>query len=274
MNEAFNSVESITHLGELLKNMMTLMAICSLRFYAAMQIMPMTTEQSIQGPSRNALALTVGFFVAWGQPLALFNNLSMAMLIAAMAKEILLGLCMGYAVSVVFWVAEGVGILLDNQAGFNNVQQQNPLSGEQSTPLGNLLSQLSIASFYILGGLPVLLGLFIESYRFWPVALQGPVLSDGLLLFLDSRTSDYFNALIKLAMPAVFVFVIIDIGIGLLSKTADKLEPNSIGQPIKGALALFLLGLLVALFFQHARPQLALRDMSGLLQAVMAKLKQ
>ena len=60
-------------------------------------------------------------------------------------KEVALGLLIGFAASTVFWTAESVGALIDAQTGFNNVQMTNPLSGEQSTPISHLLSQLVIA---------------------------------------------------------------------------------------------------------------------------------
>lgn len=49
----------------------------------------------------------------------------------------------------------------------------------------------------------------------------------------------------KLAAPVMMTMLLIDAGIGLLARAADKLEPTSLGQPIKGAVALLMVMALV-----------------------------
>ncbi|WKB51735.1 type III secretion system export apparatus subunit SctT [Eleftheria terrae] len=263
MNEWLSRPLAIIQYGESLKSLMTLLALCSLRGYAAMLLMPPTADQSLQGIVRNGVALTFGLFIAWGQPLHVVEGIGTPMLLALLAKEALLGVLFGFAVSVVFWVAEGVGTLIDNQAGYNNAQQTNPLSGEQSTPVGNLVSQLAIAGFYLLGGMTVLAGLLFESFLWWPLDRLTPTWSTALEDFLAFQLTHYLTTVMKVAAPVLLVLVLIDMGFGLIGKTADKLEPNSLAQPVKGAVALLMLALLVALFFEQARPALGLKPLAS-----------
>jgi len=262
MSDLFASTEALIHLGESSKSLLTLLAMCSLRAYVAMLVLPVTNDQVLQGVVRNGLALTIGFFIAMGQPLHVVENISTITLLAIMAKEGLIGLLLGYAISTVFWIAEGVGVLIDNQAGYNNVQQSNPLSGEQSTPVGNLLSQLAISGFYMLGGSMALVGLMFESFQWWPLNELMPSWSQMLEQFLQVQVSSYLQTVVKIASAVVMVLLLIDLGIGLIAKTADKLEPNNLAQPIKGAVALLMLVMLVAVFFEQVRPQLALHAMA------------
>jgi type III secretion protein T len=67
---------------------------------------------------------------------------------------------------------------------------------------------------------------------------------------------------LKIAAPVVMVLVLIDLGIGLVARTADKLEPSNLAQPIKGAVALLMLVMFVAVFFEQVRPQLALQALA------------
>lgn len=267
MSDPFAGTEALIHLGESAKSLLTLLAVCSLRAYVAMLVLPVTNDQVLQGVVRNGLALTIGIFIAMGQPLHVVDNVSTFTLLAMIAKEGLIGLLLGYAISTVFWIAEGVGVLIDNQAGYNNVQQTNPLSGEQSTPVGNLLSQLAICGFYMLGGLIALVGLMFESFQWWPLDRLMPEWSNLLERFLQIQVSHYLQAVVKIASAVVMVLLLIDLGIGLIAKTADKLEPNNLGQPIKGAVALLMLVMLVAVFFEQVRPQLALHAMGRELAA-------
>jgi type III secretion protein T len=265
--DPFAGTEALIHLGESAKSLLTLLAVCSLRGYVAMLVLPITNDNVLQGVVRNGLALTIGIFIAAGQPLQVLDNVSTLTLLALIAKEGLIGLLLGYAVATVFWVAEGVGVLIDNQAGYNNVQQTNPLSGEQCTPVGNLLSQLAICGFYLLGGMMALVGLLFESFHWWTLDRLMPEWSQLLERFLQVQVSNYLQAVVKIASAVVMVLLLIDLGIGLIAKTADKLEPNNLAQPIKGAVALLMLVMLVAVFFEQVRPQLALHAMAHDLSA-------
>jgi type III secretion protein T len=260
MGDFFSGGEAMVRLGEAAKSLMMLVTLCSARIYAAMVVMPVTNDQILRGGTRNGLALSFGIFIAWGQPMNVVEGLGTLSLLALVAKESLIGLLLGYAVSIVFWTAEGVGVLIDNQAGYNNVQQQNPLSGEQSTPVGNMLSQLAISCFYMLGGMMAFAGLLFESFKWWPLGSLLPGWSQVLERFVTTQTSSLTAAAVTMASPVVMVLLLIDLGIGLVAKTADKLEPNNLAQPIKGAVAMLMLVMLVAVFFEQVRPQLALHS--------------
>lgn len=260
--DPFAGTEALIHLGESAKSLLTLLALCSTRAYVAMLVLPVTNDQVLQGVVRNGLALTIGIFIAFGQPLHVVENVSTVTLVAMILKEGLIGVLLGYAVSTVFWIAEGVGVMIDNQAGYNNVQQTNPLSGEQSTPVGNLLSQLAICGFYLLGGLIALVSLMFESFHWWPLDKLMPEWSQLLERFLQVQVSNYMQAVVKISSAVVMVLLLIDLGIGLIAKTADKLEPNNLAQPIKGAVAMLMLVMLVAVFFEQVKPQLALQSMA------------
>lgn len=260
MGDALAGGVDMIHLGETAKSVMMLLILCSARIYAAMIVMPVSNDQVLRGGSRNGLALSFGVFIAWGQPISIMEGMGTLALVTTLAKECMIGLLLGYAVSIVFWTAEGVGVLIDNQAGYNNVQQTNPLSGEQSTPVGNMLSQLAISCFYMLGGLMAFAGLMFESFKWWPLGAMLPGWSQLLERFVAAQTAGLTATVVTIASPVVMVLLLIDLGIGLIAKTADKLEPNNLGQPIKGAVALLMLVMLVAVFFEQVRPQLALHS--------------
>jgi type III secretion protein T len=266
METAFLGVESLVNAGENIKGIMMLMVLCSARIYVALLVMPVSNDSILKGVTRNGLALSFGIFLAFGQPINVLQAMPTLSLLTLIAKESIIGLLLGYAVSVVFWTAEGVGVLIDNQAGYNNVQQTNPLSGEQSTPVGNMLSQLAISCFYMLGGMMAFASLIFESFKWWPLQSTLPQWTLLLERFVAVHTESITTAVITIASPVVMVLLLIDLGIGLIAKTADKLEPNNLGQPIKGAVAMLMLVMLVSVFFEQVRPQLALHTIGKQLE--------
>lgn len=262
MNDLLSSFSAIVGFGGVLKDAVTLLAMCLLRVYAVFLVLPATTDQSVQGNVRNGVCLCLAIFIAWGQPASLVAGMDTPHLLALLGKEAIVGLMLGFAASTVFWVAEGVGVLIDNQAGYNNVQQTNPLSGEQSTPVGNLLAQLSIAGFYMLGGMIMLTQILFESFQWWPIGSLSPLWSTILEDFVRVQTGSYLEMMMKIAAPALLVLLLIDLAFGILSKSAEKLEPNNLAQPVKGAVALAMLSLLVAVFFEQVRPALTLQSLA------------
>jgi type III secretion protein T len=261
---------AIVQVGEYAKGVLLLLALCGMRTLAAMLVMPATNDQVLQGTLRNGFTLVIGGYIAVGQSIEWALQLSTPQMLMLLFKEAILGVLLGFATSTVFWVAEGVGVMIDNQAGYNSVQQTNPLSGEQSTPVGNVLLQLAITGFYMLGGILAWLGVLFETYTWWPMARLLPSWNTVLERFVQMEVQRYLVAVMQIASPVLLVLLLVELGIGLLSKMAEKLEPNNLGQPLKGAIALLLLSMLVAVFFEQVKPQLAMRSLGADLRAFAA----
>ena len=255
-------------LGMNFKEVLSIVALSSVRVYAAMLVLPATNDQLIQGVVRNGIALTIGLFVAFGQPAQLVADAGPLQLLLLSLKEVAIGTLIGFAMSIVFWTAEIVGMLIDNIAGFNSVQQNNPLSGTQSTPLGNLLGQLAVVGFYTLGGMMVFVGLLLDSHRWWPLSGTMPDWPHLAERFLSAQVTTLSDTALKIAGPVLVTLVLIDLGIGLLSKAAEKLEPSSLAQPIKGATAVAMVVVLVAVFFDQVRSELTLRPQAQRLERI------
>jgi type III secretion protein T len=119
-----------------------------------------------------------------------------------------------------------------------------------------------MCGFYMLGGMVVLAGMLFESFKWSPLTSVSPIWPSILEDFVRVYTDRYLESVVKVAAPIVWVLILVDVGIGLLSKTAEKLEPNSLAQPIKGTVALAMLGILVIVFFDQVGPALSLQTLS------------
>jgi type III secretion protein T len=266
MEDFFKSPEALLQFGESMTAMLAMLALCTARLYVAFMVLPPLAADTLHGPLRNGICLLLGFYMAWGQPAHAFTGYTTATLLMLVGKEAFIGLLLGFAFSVVFWVAEGVGAMIDNMAGYNNVQLTNPQSGQQSTPVANLLAQLVSAGFFMLGGMLACLALLMQSFHWWPLHDMLPRLAGGPVDFVSVQMQGYLSAVAKIAAPVMLILVLIDLAIGLIARTADKLEPNNLGQPIKAAVATLMLALLVSAYFDESRPQIALRNLQEQLE--------
>ena len=247
-------------------DLLFLILLCSARIFAVFSIIQATSSQVLQGRIRSGVAIMIAYFVAAGQPVHLLQSFGGLDLFLLSIKEVFLGVLLGYMAATAFWVAEGVGAMIDNVAGFNNVQQQNPLSSHQSTPISSILVQLCITLFYSFGGFLFLLEAVFETYRWWPITAMAPVPAAILERFVILQTDTLMTQVVKIASPLLVVMVLIDLGFGLVAKTAGKLEPNSLAQPVKTATAILVVMLSLNVFVQQLTVSLSLADFKQQLQ--------
>ena len=78
-----------------------------------------------------------------------FNDL--LFVFALIVKEIIIGLFFGYITSLIFYIALSAGSVIDNQRGASMAQTNDPLSGAETSPLGNALFMCMITLFFVSG---------------------------------------------------------------------------------------------------------------------------
>ncbi|MCY0387071.1 type III secretion system export apparatus subunit SctT [Robbsia sp. Bb-Pol-6] len=233
--------EALTGAHANLQGLLYMLALSSIRSLVIFTVLPATGSQAIPGAARTGAVYLMTWFVAAGQTPAAFDRASIPELLLLTGKEAFIGLIIGYTASTIFWIAEAAGTLIDDLAGFNNVQMTNPLQGEQSTPVASLLLQLSITLFYVSGGMAVLLGALFESYRWWPLAAGVPDFHAAASDLAIHQGENVLLMAVKICTPIMLALVLIDIGLGVIGRAAGKLEPASLSQPIRGAVAVMLL---------------------------------
>ncbi len=249
-----------------LHTLVILLALCSIRLLVVFVVLPATSDQVLRGGARNGVVYVISWFIAAGQPADRLARLDGMTALILVGKEMFIGMAIGYAAAPVFWIAQSVGVVIDNMAGFNNVQTSNPLRGEQATPVSNVLIQLAIVLFYVSGGMLFLLGAIFASFRWWPLTATLPSLDALADTFLISQVDGIAAATVKLAAPVMVVLVLIDLAFGLVAKAADKLEPMSLSQPVRGAVALLMLVLLTGTFVDQVKTSFTFEHFQSFVQ--------
>ncbi|MCA8023420.1 type III secretion system export apparatus subunit SctT [Burkholderia metallica] len=252
------SLQPLVDLHGIFIGYLTVTSVCALRLFMLMFIFPPTADGVIQGTVRNAIAIVFSAYVAMGQPIAFVESLHGFFLVEVVLREAAIGLVLGYAASTVFWVAESVGVYIDDLTGHNNIQIANPASQEQSTPVGTLLQQVAIMAFWSLGGMTFLLGTLYESYSWWPLSQGMPIAGDIVASFVLRQTDTLMQSIAKLAAPLLFILVLVDFAFGFVSKSASKLDISGLSQPVKATVAIAMLAIFIGLFVDQLHGQLAL----------------
>ncbi|MBI5300306.1 MAG: type III secretion system export apparatus subunit SctT [Deltaproteobacteria bacterium] len=163
-------------------------------------------------------------------------------------KEILFGLSIGFAASIVFYGFEGAGQMIDNQRGVSLARILIPELGEQSSITGAFLFQLTIVTFLVLGGHRLFFRAFAESYQVLPL-LQFPESVEGLLPLLDlfmKMTGKIFFIAIQISAPVIIAILITDIILGVANRFAPQINVWELGFNIRGYVGILLLFLSLA----------------------------
>ena len=87
-----------------------------------------------------------------------------------LAREIVVGLCLGLVASAAFRAAEVAGRLGDTLRGANVAEILVPTAEERASPLGVLYLLLATIVFLQIGGVPRLVEALLSSYRTLPIA--------------------------------------------------------------------------------------------------------
>ena len=232
------------------------------RLLAMFSVVPFLSGRMMTGVVRNGVLLMLAIFmspVAGDVP-----SMHVVTWVLIAAKEALIGLLLGLGFGIFIWAIQSVGDLIDFQTGSSNASFFDPAAGHENGPTGEFLGWLVITLFVAAGGLLAMLGVLLDSYRLWPVASFYPDLGMVLEQFSIRQGDTLFLWIVKLASPVLLVLLLVELGMGLISRVAPQLNVFVFSQPLKSLLATLMLILFV--FFVYESLQEFLRPGNSVLE--------
>ncbi len=149
-----------------------------------------------------------------------------AMLVAG---EVMAGLALGFAIQIGFSAALVAGTLIGNTMGLGFAAMMDPLTGQQNPVLAQFLTIVGTLLFLSIDGHLALATSIVESYRALPpgAAWLSAEAVRGLVYF----GSTLFAAGLSIALPVGFSIVLVQIMMGMLSRSAPQLNLFAVGFP-------------------------------------------
>lgn len=207
-------------------------------------MMPVLTSKNLSGSLiRNALMLAFMLPVIHGIEAAPFFSSPLQVngnFLLALASELFIGLVIGFVAAIPFWAIGSAGFLIDTMRGSSMGSIFNPTLGESSSLLSVLFTQLLTVLFFVAGGMNHLLTALYTSY-----VLIAPGehfrLNHAALRFIVQQWDLLSSLFLCFSAPAAAVMLLIDIGMGLLNRSAQQLNVFFLAMPIKSILALLII---------------------------------
>jgi flagellar biosynthetic protein FliR len=166
--------------------------------------------------------------------------------IVAMMKEIVIGLLLGFVAYLFFTVVQISGSFIDMQMGFSMANIIDPMSGTQSPILGNLKFMLAVLLFITFNGDHYFIHAIVDSYKWVPLSNEAfaHIYNGQVSDFLLISFAKVFGLAFQMAAPMIAALFLIDVGLGILARTAPQFNIFVIGMPLKVLVGFVLLTLL------------------------------
>jgi len=220
------------------------------RLFAIFTMLPMFTRQALPGLLRVAVAASLGLFL---MPFLLEpadapsrNGVLIVMLVM---KEVLLGMLLGVVLALPIWAMEAMGDVIDNQRGASVAQTLSPLTGHDTSPLGDLFSQAAMVFLLVSGGFMLMLAAIYDSYRLWPVYDWVPQLAPETPMYLLGLMDRLLRLAILMGAPVIIAMFLAEVGLALVSRFAPQLQVFFLAMPIKSGLAMMVLAVYAVILF-------------------------
>lgn len=163
---------------------------------------------------------------------------SFTLYIVLIAKELLIGLMLGFISYLIFSSIYVAGQMIDVRIGFGMVSVFDPVSNIQIPITADFYVIIATVMMLITDAHHLLIHALAESYAILPIG--GAVFSEDLILSILRLFSNAFTIGFKIAAPVTVSILITDLALGIISKSMPQINVFMLGMPIK-----IIMGLLV-----------------------------
>lgn len=177
-------------------------------------------------------------------------------IVLLIAREMAIGLAIGLAVRAVLAGAEMAGHLTATQLGLTYGAVVDPQSGVRNNILAALYGNLALMTFFAIDGHHAVVRALASSYARLPIGAGG--VDQSLVGGVTQMLGLVFVMGVRFAMPVIIVLLVVELAMGLISRSAPTLNLLVVAAPVR-----VLIGLSVMAAVVPAAPSVV-RRFSGL----------
>ncbi|MGE0591266.1 MAG: flagellar biosynthetic protein FliR [Vicinamibacterales bacterium] len=164
-------------------------------------------------------------------------------LVVVVAREAAVGLSLAFAVRALVAGAEFAGNLTGYSIGFSYGATIDPQSGVRNVVLATFYGLLATLGFLAINGHHAVLRALAASYQSIP--LGGGGLNASIVASVREILGMVFVVAVRLSAPIIVALLIVEVAVGLISRSTPSLNFMVIGYPIRLVVGLALVAVLV-----------------------------
>jgi len=236
--------------------------VLTLRIGAFLLAAPFFGSRMVPLPVRIVFGVAIAAFVFAEAPVPPVEVLTTLSIVPIVAQELAIGLTAGLVLTIIFSAAAVAGDKIASTAGLSFAAQVDPTGSGQTPVVSQIFMLFLIVVFLALNGHLVAIGMILESYRTVPVGASvalWPLAQIGV-----DAMGTMFALAASIMLPVAAVLFLLNLVIGVVTKSAPQLNLFSFGFPITLMAAFLLLflsvGSLAQAFSDLIRDALAILD--------------
>ena len=161
-------------------------------------------------------------------------------------KEAMVGLLIGFAVTLCQQITAFAGSVVDMQIGLSMVSMMDPATSQQVTITGSLYSQYLTLALIITGMYQYILKALVDSFTLIPI--NGAVIhSDRMLNVMLAFMKNYIVIGFRICLPIFIITFITNVVLGVLAKVSPQMNMFSVGIQIKIVVGLVIMFITVTM---------------------------
>lgn len=163
--------------------------------------------------------------------------------------QIVIGVLMGFVLHLVFGAAVLMGQSLGMSMGLGFAMAIDPQNGTQVPVVSQFFLILATLIFLSMNGHVILISILLDSFNTYPVGLSA--WSSNTLLTVALWTSRMFASGLLMALPVMTAVLLVNLSLGVITRSAPQLNIFSVGFPIAILVGLVMLILVLPVFLQQ-----------------------
>jgi flagellar biosynthetic protein FliR len=210
------------------------------RITAAIVPMPVFGARGVPSQTKIGLALLLSLIVmplASQPPEGVSTNL--LVFASLVGSEVLVGLTVGIAVTLVFGGLEMGATLIGVQMGFSIGQVFDPLTGGQVATVDQFYRIVATLVFFAVNGHYLVIQALLQTFDVVPAG------SADLALIAGDRVVPFFTTLfivaLRISLPVVGALILTDLALALVGRTVPQMNVLVVGFPVKIGVGLLVM---------------------------------
>lgn len=183
------------------------------------------------------------------------------------AREVVVGVVMGFVGSCAFRAAEISGQLTDLLRGANATDVLSFATADRTSPLGGLMLLLAVVVFYGIGGPGMVATALAQSYEAipWAESVRCDGCAHTMVVMVIAASAKLVEASVGLCAPALASLLLVDVTLGVVGRATRQMSLHLVGIPLRALLGIS--AVLVSLGALDLALQKAFHGFFGLLVA-------
>jgi flagellar biosynthetic protein FliR len=210
-------------------------------------ILPVFSFKAIPMRVKVAFTLLISLFFTMAMPHAARSNpgeeISTVKMVLLLSNEAIYGLCMGLIAQSIFATVKYCGRITEDQMGLTMAEILDPMTDEQSQPLGMLMEIIFIIAFLSANGHHLFLLTISRSYEAFPAGSipTMPIMISGVV----KSGSTLLLAGLRLAAPMLAAFLLLMVVLAVVARIAPETNILFVSLPLRIGLGLVLVGIFI-----------------------------